>query len=110
MESLIAQQAIDSGGVLIPGWAIGLISLGFVLAILPWGSWVTYTLFSLKSDLTLSNSTDKTIFDKLQTMEETIDTNHKETKAEMKEIHGMINQLMRREFRRFRGEGEEKDE
>lgn len=114
MEPFIfAQQTVDPGGVNIPGWAIGLISLGFVLAILPWGSWVTYTIFSMKSDIVLSNTNDKNIFEKLKSLGETMDSNHKETKKEMKELHGMINKMLMNEFRRRdreRNEEEERDE
>lgn len=100
---IFAQQTLDPSGVTIPGWAIGLISLAVVLAIVPWGSWVTYTIFTMKSDIIVSNTNDKNIFEKLNALAETMDQNHRETKTEMKEIHGMINKLMMKEFRRATG-------
>lgn len=110
MVSIIfTQQALDSGGVTIPGWAIGLISLAVVLAIVPWGSWVTYTIFTMKSDIIVSNTNDKNIFEKLNALTETMDKNHSEIKKEVKDIHTMINKLMMREFRRATGRDHDGD-
>lgn len=108
MVSLIFAQV--ESGITIPGWALGLISLGFVLAILPWGSWVTYTIFTLKSDVNLETNNTKTIFEKIATLSTTIDRNHQETKKDMKDLKEELNKSIRQELRRFRGREEDEDE
>lgn len=111
MVSIIILQATSWGGIIIPGWAMGLISLGFIIGLVPWASWVTYSIFTMKSDINASNINDRTIIEKLTAMSEDIDTNYRETKKEIKTLHSMINNLMLKEVYRFSGRsGEEKDE
>lgn len=104
-----------------PPWFVGTLAAIFFVMFIPWASWVTVMIFTLKSWIELSNKEDKTISEKLSNMSITITNNNldakkmnEELKEEMRSVSRNLDSLRKKVFneiiRRKRVEEDEEDE
>lgn len=90
----IQAQIVDTGGIFLPSWSLGLLSL----LILPWMVWVSNQIFDFKRFQALSNSTERNIYEKLEDLEETIRVNNIEIKDQIKDLNSTLNTFISDEF------------